>query len=856
MGIHVAGTQRGLVYALAPLKGERAPIITALLSRAPAAHVEFRPLQELIWQVDGGLSYNEMPPQSQQLIDQLVPEYKGELREDFVTALQNKVNGTGSAINRILRITTNVQIDTQAIDALLQRYQMSRQILMQYANNYEALAQNFVHVIPGTAPNPGPTAWSRINARVYARLVGGAIYGEMAKLEIRVLPSRTYGESIGRGKNIITNVSFVPGSEQDLGSNAGSDLADVPLESMLDYPNQSASQILFTETTSGGQPTVTLDTPVVNGTSVSVNGVATATTPGATITQIAWNWGDGSPAQIGWFSESHTYAQPGNYTIAVTATDSNGVTDSASASAQISPYQSATAIWVARVWPPSDQRTSGQVNLQWNAPGATSCALSVSPSIQNLAEDVNLAVPCTGSGTEWWGSIPPNLPSLSNPSPDPVQYTFRLKDTEGTSRLLGKLSVYALPSLRYGGGTALGTAFNSLTNIQAFTTKPVLCPLELGCGIDFGLSDTSAQSGASSMKCVSGTAACDGLTVSGVAGWGVLGAVASDYDSLQAEYAPLNSIRSGYTEYLEVRPQVGIVSIDACKAFEGGAGTMPFVQMADSSGDNYYWSPQKPETCENLQAGELGKIIENTFSFYQNVKKLSEALQPLIQNQILDAQSEVQIGSAGAQIIRDLGNFYSNGLADSKDILPVSVTAQEQMLPPMTPCTKDSVTPCVPVWQPIIQGRSSYDITVSSGAALVSLGTNGAGDLVVGHSEITICGLAVPGVVPAQAVRPASSGLVSVNVSPATVIAGAQFTVSGIAKNVTGGLQAGATVQISALVAGSTLPLTTVTTSSNGTFSAVLNAPPVAGSVVITATVQGSSPTVQGTATLTVTGSQ
>jgi PKD domain len=614
-------------------------------------------------------------------------------------------------------------------------------------------------------------------------------------------------------------------------------------------PGQTATS--KTGGNSGGSgPVVKLDTPGINGTTVSVNGVATAGTPGATITQLSWNWGDGSPVQTAWFPETHTYTKAGDYTISVIGTNSIGATASAQTHVEVtSSAPGIDTLWISQVVPSANGRAAGQVTLNWNIPNGSACKLSVSPAIQNL--NSTIPVTCSGSQIGWTATIP------DNSSRYPVQYTVQLTGTVSAASVSSPaLSVYALPSLTYGGGTSSSNPFNSLNNDKAYSTRPVLCPLQIGCGIDFGLSDPSTQSGSPNMKCVSGTAKCDGLTVAGVVGWGVLGAVASDYDSLQAKYAPLKSVQSGYTEYLEVRPQVGIVSIDACKAFEGGAGTMPFVQMADSSGDNYYWSPQKPETCANLQAGELGKAIEQAFSFSQELMELPQALQPLIQNQILDAQSKVQIGSAGAQILLDLGNFYSNGLTDSKDILPVSVTAQEQKLPPMTPCTKDSVTPCVPVWQPIVQGGSPYSISVSAGAALFSLGTNGAGSLVIGHSEVEISGLAVPTTALRGVTRPASSGLISIDVSPTGVAEGAQFTVSGTVKNATGGLETGTTVQISASVSGSTLPLTTATTSSNGTFSAVLNAPPVTGSVVITATVQGTSPPVQGKATLNVTGNQ
>jgi PKD repeat protein len=322
MGVHAAGTQHGLAYKLAPLQGTRAPLIVALESRAPAAHVPFQVLQQLIWQIDGGLSYSEMPPQSQQLIDQLVPEFRNELREDFLKALQSKSRNIGRFLGNI-GLGGAANIETGTVNALVQEYQRIHRALVQDANNYHALAHNFVHVLPGTVPNPGPTSWSRLNSKVYARLVGGNFYGEIGTLEVRVLPSAgSEASALNQGAPIRSARYAV----------TEGDPVDVPLQGLIAYPNSFTMQGLAGIPESG--PTVQIKS-TVNRMVVSVNGTATPTTSGATITQVEWNWGDGSPSQIGWFPEAHTYSTAGNYTISVTATDSNGLPGSASTMAEV-----------------------------------------------------------------------------------------------------------------------------------------------------------------------------------------------------------------------------------------------------------------------------------------------------------------------------------------------------------------------------------------------------------------------------------------------------------------------------------------------------------------------------------------
>ncbi len=76
---------------------------------------------------------------------------------------------------------------------------------------------------------------------------------------------------------------------------------------------------------SGGGPDLSVFEPEVDGLMVSVNGVVFPGNSGTSIVRIHWDWGDGN-GEDHWFPASHTYASDGNYTITVTAFQSDGLT--------------------------------------------------------------------------------------------------------------------------------------------------------------------------------------------------------------------------------------------------------------------------------------------------------------------------------------------------------------------------------------------------------------------------------------------------------------------------------------------------------------------------------------------------
>ena len=75
----------------------------------------------------------------------------------------------------------------------------------------------------------------------------------------------------------------------------------------------------------GIPPDLTVFDPEIDGLSVSINGVVFPGTPSTSITRIHWDWGDGNEEDH-WFPASHTYSSYGDYTITVTAHQSDGLT--------------------------------------------------------------------------------------------------------------------------------------------------------------------------------------------------------------------------------------------------------------------------------------------------------------------------------------------------------------------------------------------------------------------------------------------------------------------------------------------------------------------------------------------------
>ena len=83
-------------------------------------------------------------------------------------------------------------------------------------------------------------------------------------------------------------------------------------------------------------PALTLGNPATDGLNVTINGVTTPGSPGATIVRIHWVWGDGQ-VEDRWFPASHVYARQGRYSVTVTSWQSDGRSTSRSVIVPVGP---------------------------------------------------------------------------------------------------------------------------------------------------------------------------------------------------------------------------------------------------------------------------------------------------------------------------------------------------------------------------------------------------------------------------------------------------------------------------------------------------------------------------------------
>ena len=183
-------------------------------------------------------------------------------------------------------------------------------------------------------------------------------------------------------------------------------------------------------------PTVTLYPVSVSGQSITINGVTQPTTPGATITSINWNWGDGSTSN-GLFPQTHTYNQKGTYTINVTVIDSNGLSASTSETTNVIGITNPTT---SRMMPSASSTSSlprwafdgasAKYQVKFGYQGGSIGGISI-PSVSTTLDvsytvaNVDVKSQSFSFATNYTGYLAPlssaNSPgSFNNPSPFPA----------------------------------------------------------------------------------------------------------------------------------------------------------------------------------------------------------------------------------------------------------------------------------------------------------------------------------------------------------------------------------------------------------------------------------------------------
>ncbi|MBW4473072.1 MAG: hypothetical protein KME45_22235 [Stenomitos rutilans HA7619-LM2] len=188
-----AHSPAGHRYLLAPLKGKWADIIVALNARSAGTAIPHKQLQVLSWNLQAGMKYEELATEQRAIVDQLLPDYKPRLSRSFYEQIEStwsQLSGTVPGLPSMDSALGRLGTVGNAIVTLRQ----TRETLLRYGNNFEALSNAFV--LPGQANTPtdgANTPWSQISPRVYARLVTQGTYADPGELQVRVTAEAPVG---------------------------------------------------------------------------------------------------------------------------------------------------------------------------------------------------------------------------------------------------------------------------------------------------------------------------------------------------------------------------------------------------------------------------------------------------------------------------------------------------------------------------------------------------------------------------------------------------------------------------------------------------------------------------------------
>ena len=208
----------GIAYKLAPLQGKQAPAIGSLIARGTIANIPPETLQTISWEIQASIPLGQMPPQHQQVVSQLIPEYEQGLRGDFLQQIEDTYNRF-RAVGNLPPLDTILN-QMGGAGRVIQDIRRSREIIRENALDFGRLNEAVYDKSQGgpqtlVPPEPQTSPWSEIRPGILAQLTIEDGNLGLNKLNFRVLPrARRFGNR--DTGNTIKNVSFVKGGSEQL----------------------------------------------------------------------------------------------------------------------------------------------------------------------------------------------------------------------------------------------------------------------------------------------------------------------------------------------------------------------------------------------------------------------------------------------------------------------------------------------------------------------------------------------------------------------------------------------------------------------------------------------------------------
>jgi hypothetical protein len=179
-------------YILSELQGRKSKILRELNLKALT---KFSPedIQILSWSLQAGLTYAEFSKTSQQIIDNVLPQYKPELHDSFITEFEKKWDELSDKSQG--QIPTFNATSNELLSALgvvgqkINQVRKFRTQLEENGNDFSVLSRS-IEIIEKAQKDRQAVIpkWSKINDRVYAQFVTQDHYLKIGYLQIRILP--------------------------------------------------------------------------------------------------------------------------------------------------------------------------------------------------------------------------------------------------------------------------------------------------------------------------------------------------------------------------------------------------------------------------------------------------------------------------------------------------------------------------------------------------------------------------------------------------------------------------------------------------------------------------------------------
>ncbi len=180
----------GHIYSLSKLEGIRAAMIRELNLRAPPKF-NVQDIQIVSWSLQAGLAYDEMTNESQKLINEVIPQFKIQLKESFLSVLEkkwNKVsNNSHGLVPSFSESSEKLLIELGEVGKKIIKIRQFRALLNDVGNDYSKLSELINTTSSLNKKEIPETLWSQVSNNVYARFVTNGHFQEIGFVQIRVL---------------------------------------------------------------------------------------------------------------------------------------------------------------------------------------------------------------------------------------------------------------------------------------------------------------------------------------------------------------------------------------------------------------------------------------------------------------------------------------------------------------------------------------------------------------------------------------------------------------------------------------------------------------------------------------------